>query len=406
VRSIYCPNCGDAVPTHARRPVFCHCGTEFGRDTTATKRPEAKARVASNNPSNPWFKIHEYGPDNYDNWNPVEAEKFFKAWKRLIPRYCRCQEDFATLCGRLPPDFSSPKNFAYRSWQWHDAVSRRLKKSLVRWEECESIYGCPWDKTPLKPINFVTSLSPAENTRERQSHCLDTWKAVGGQIKVLNTHKEIEWLKPRFPQVDTWEPCEDVADEPYTFKSMKIKALANAIEGNGWLINSDVEAYGSQRILEKYVQPGVQVFGIRWNHSRDRRFAQEFQWGIDVVYLEKEMARLLPEDYPFAIGHPMWDYSLPIEVLTNGFGISLIHDRFFYHDSHLQRWAQPSWDYGAQWVRDNTELDFINPMEFRNSLDPTAEYSHELGRWVAKDGGLPEVSVLEYAEWKKHVGAQ
>lgn len=103
---------------------------------------------------NHWFPLHEYAPKHAADWDKRSAIEFLNRWSSNIPGGCGCGDDFDELRRTLPPVYRSPKEFAKRAWEWHDAVSRRIGKPRVKWAD----YLASWwnEVSPVRPNLLIT----------------------------------------------------------------------------------------------------------------------------------------------------------------------------------------------------------------------------------------------------------
>jgi hypothetical protein len=96
-------------------------------------------------PYNHWLKLHAYAPEHRDDWDEQAAKRFTLEWLSGVPQQC-CWKNFQPILHKLGQDYSSAEAFAYKAWQWHDAVSEKLGKPRITWAECQVIWG--WTSNP------------------------------------------------------------------------------------------------------------------------------------------------------------------------------------------------------------------------------------------------------------------
>ena len=262
-------------------------------------------------------------------------------------------------------------------------------------------------------LKVVTALSQLPKHLERQSICLDSWLAFGVEIYAMNTAAEISSLRDRYPQVAHWIANEELCSlDHYAYPTQLIRNMARLaidLDDTVLLINSDIELHGLRSILDKYLRDDTQVMGIRWDYvGEDRKAATQFQWGIDLFSFTPNMARALPADFPFAVGHPVWDYAVPMFSLMAGFKLQFVHERLLYHQAHDIHWSKPAWLYGSQWLTERTELDVVEELQsglYRESLDPGCFYEKDRRLYITKNGKqpacrLPGPSLEGYRRWR------
>lgn len=235
-------------------------------------------------------------------------------------------------------------------------------------------------------ITLVTSLSLKANHLEVQSNCLNSWVQVGCKIVSQNTRKEIEQLRTEYPQVHEWVECDDVSDE-YDYPTQRLYNLAKtASENNAAIINSDIEILGTQDELRSMLQrlESEFVLGIRWNYDVAPAQAREFEWGLDLITINKKQLHCLPAQMPYAIGQPMWDYAIPTLLMRAGFSARVPHAKVLFHKNHPQNWKAESHGKGTQWLQKFTGEQF-DDIKFRKVLlDPEYIYDKSAGLHVRK----------------------
>lgn len=235
---------------------------------------------------------------------------------------------------------------------------------------------------PIDSLTAVTALSIKNHSVERQTLCLDSWKRFGLEIVAKNTEAEIDELWGLYPQVDRWI-VENELSTHYDFPTQLIRNLADTameLDRTVMVINSDIELLGPQSALLDAISPEAMTIGIRWNHDDDKRLAKEFEWGLDAFTFTPEQAAMIPKDFPFAIGHAMWDYAVPALFQNKGVPLRFVHEPIMFHRNHKQNWSPEGWHFGAEWTKRELGIEIVySSNEFRRGLDPGWAYDKD--RW-------------------------
>lgn len=384
----FCNTCGAPKPTNNHT---CSCSSS--------------PKTHPVRPTNHWLPLHQYATQNYYNWNSKEADRFLERWISRIPAYAcsSCSSKFKTeVLPYIQPDTSTPRKFAHTSWMWHNSVSESISKPKISWEEFGKLYGAPWYAYKHTPI-FVTALSCKEQHLERQQLTIKSWKEFGAIVIAVNTSEEIRQLSEVYP-VDSFVVSDEVADYSYpTQRIYNLAKQAKELKTTVFVINSDCEVYGCPTSIEQFINTPTQMLCVRWNYEHEHIYANQFQWGIDMMSFNPETFACLPKDFPYAIGHAMWDYAVPYYTLKGGQQFSVYYDKLLYHKEHKQNWDQSSWVYGSKWISDRTELD-INREDYsawwRESWDIDSYYNSETGLWMSGNNFPKQSKVLTYDQWK------
>ena len=291
-----------------------------------------------------WADLHSY--------RGTDVAGFYKNWKRGIPKNCDCTAAWRELTKRNPPPLHEAEAF----WRWgvdrHNDVNTKLGKPHLHLDEAYAIFRPTSYKPQSFDVPFVTALSRLPKHLERQAACLDSWVNFGAKILATNTAEEIAELQPIYPQVAQWIQCNEVSTA-YNYPTQLIRNMAGVavlLDQPVLLINSDIEVRGAQHVLNEIMADECQVLGIRWNYDKPGEYwnATQFQWGIDAMGFTPMQAKLIPRDFPMAVGQAMWDYAVPYFQLRDGGNLRLIHERFFFHQTHPNHRHQDAWDFGAQ----------------------------------------------------------
>jgi hypothetical protein len=308
--------------------------------------------------------------------NMVDLARWERDLKRLS---CTC--DAFYLDWKSQHQFEQSVSFEWK-WRLKSAVNAKLEKDNLALDEAATVYGLDVPAQKRTDIVAVTSFSVARHSIEHQRKCVDSWKRFGFDVYARNTPDEIAILKPDLPDV-TFIPSTNTGTN-FAYPTQKIKTLASTAIDLGTpvlLINSDIELRGSNALI----QPSDRSMfcGIRWNYDTETPHAlTEFRYGIDAFTFTPRQAAMLPSNFPFAIGHAMWDYAVPAVMQQNGVKLNIVHTPMLFHRNHKQNWSNDDWFFGQQWVKENLGLniEYASPA-FRDSLeDPGWKYSKT--RWV------------------------
>lgn len=232
-------------------------------------------------------------------------------------------------------------------------------------------------------IVAVTAISPKRHSLQRQQECIDSWQRFGLSVYARNTKEEIEKFKRHFPNVTF------IADEEmcvgYAFPTQRISHLAKTameIDCPVLLINSDCQLRGPSDWLAFDEQN--QFVGVRWNYDAGNPYSvSEFRWGLDAFSFTPDQASLLPADFPFGIGHPVWDYAVPAVMRHHGIALHIPHRPFIFHENHAVNWNKQDWHFGQRWMKDRLGVSIEwGEGNYRENLEPKWRYSKT--RWVRK----------------------
>lgn len=271
-----------------------------------------------------------------------------------------------------------------RACQHYRVQSNRLRGGdYLTAEEASVVYATPTEfvNSQRTDIVAVTAISPKRHSLQRQQECIDSWQRFGLSVYARNTKEEIKTLKPHFPNVTF------IADEEmcvgYAFPTQRISHLAKTameIDCPVLLINSDCQLRGPSDWLAFDEQN--QFVGVRWNYDAGNPYSvAEFRWGLDAFSFTPRQAALLPDDFPYGIGHPMWDYAVPALMRSQGINLAVLHKPFLFHQDHPVNWCKDDWIRGEKWMRERIGVgtDWANS-EFRDGLEP--EWKYSVARWV------------------------
>jgi hypothetical protein len=256
-----------------------------------------------------------------------------------------------------PVVFDSERAFFYSGVKFHNYINKKLGNPTVTYELANHIWRRNKPEKRERQIPIVTSLSPSR--LDHQMACIQTWLDSGFFVFIMQNKYEIPDLLPQVPLSVEWVPIS--SQRPY------IKDMAHY----GMILNSDISMSGSGPFS---IYPNTLY--LRWNYNPGLP-SQEEQWGIDGMYLNPHD---IPDDLPFMIGEPFWDYSIPAIFKHNNIPFSIKHDLWLHHLRHELNWSQADWQRGHDWVSSHIPGDISSP-EFRQSLDPDYTYNAKLGIW-------------------------
>ncbi len=153
-----CPKCKAKVPAYVGSRVFCSCGHQYVADNPSGDPVNTSPATVYNH----WLSLHAYAPEHRSTWNEREAKQFAHNWLKGVPQQC-CWKNFQPILHELGQDYSSPEAFAYKSWQWHDAVSEKLANPRITWRDCQaSWWGVVQPQRPNLLITVATGRCLAE----------------------------------------------------------------------------------------------------------------------------------------------------------------------------------------------------------------------------------------------------
>ena len=314
-------------------------------------------------------------------FSDVDSIEKLDEWQKGIPSFgCDCSEFYKNWIAR---NYPTKVDFEWK-WRLKSAVNEKLGKDNLSIDEARVVVGDPMEFVQQRRTDIVavTSLSTKKHSLCRQLDCIRSWQKFGLDVYVRNTAEEIKALERVFTGVN-WIEDEDVSDK-YDFPTQRIRNLARTaieIDNPVLVINSDCEMRGYKDWLS--FSEEKQFIGIRWNFEKDfPHVVTEFRWGLDAFSFTPKQAAMLPEDFFFAIGHPVWDYAVPALMRQNGVELSIPHQPFIFHQNHSINWNRAEWDIGKKWMRDRIGVEISwDKSDFRDSLEGSGwKYSHT--RWV------------------------
>lgn len=202
----------------------------------------------------------------------------------------------------------------------------------------------------VRDLVAVTSLGP-HSYQQRQA--IQTWIDIGLEVVCVQTKGELDSLRNLYPV--KFIECDD-NEMPFTPKTQRIWRLtqvARELNTTVMICNADIEIYGRPKVLNDVERTrNVLTIGIRHNYPRAHyKAAKREPWGIDAFFITPAMAETLP-NLGLGIGHPVWDYWLPLHFLRRGYRIACIGQPFFYHREHDRTWTESDWARGCDVVEE------------------------------------------------------
>jgi hypothetical protein len=302
-------------------------------------------------------------------------------WSRGIPSYgCDCKSFYESFLRS-----NHPGNFVNFEWKHSlkSAVNAKLGKDNLDLVEALTVYDQKFCDNPKRDdIVSVTAISVKKHKIEHQQKCIASWERFGLQVYAKNTPEEIEQLRDHFPSV-TFIESRDLGTV-FDYPTQTIRGLARTsveLDKPVLVINSDIELRGCNEWLT--FDEASQFIGVRWNYDAEfPRIVTEFRYGLDAFSFTPKQSLLLPDDFPFAIGHPIWDYAVPALMRHYGIGLNIVHRPMLFHCNHNQNWHIDDWFFGQQWVKNHIGLHIeYSTADFRDSLEkPGWKYNHT--RWI------------------------
>lgn len=91
-----------------------------------------------------WLKLHSFPADRTNKWSADKAKKFLSQWENDIPSgSCGCRSGWNFIKESIdsPTKYDSPELFFQWSVEAHNAVNKKLNKSIVSYEKACQIHG-------------------------------------------------------------------------------------------------------------------------------------------------------------------------------------------------------------------------------------------------------------------------
>lgn len=210
----------------------------------------------------------------------------------------------------------------------------------------------------------LTSITPSHINENIQEIAVNSWLKLGFEVFSFNGAKEIEILKPKYPQVTFIESP--------TYESIygKPKVGIDSIlefeheDSERCVINSDIILIDSKNVFPKIRErlPDEATIVQRLDFINDVNKCNTFRSGIDVFFLHKNYLHLI-NGKGFVMGECYWDYQVPYSLLTNHKKVHLLKEPFAYHRMHNTQYGINHWHNLGMYFSKLHGLNFKNSMQ-------------------------------------------
>lgn len=280
-------------------------------------------------------------------------------WIKTIPDFgCNCSDHVKTyMKEHLPPE----KDLFDWGVGLHNSVNTKLFKPTYTLEQARHAYQktIPVYKKREHPI--VSSVSPKKP--KRQYECIESWLVSGFHVILIQNEDEVGKCKEVYDLPVEWRTCS-------TPRPTILEMLHTGI-----ILNSDCEVSGEGPEFGD-VPTGL----LRWNFEQGKP-AREEEWGIDCWFIPKPYLKYIPDDLPYMIGKPFWDYAVPAFFQYNNQPIKIDHTPWILHELHPLNWSQDDWMIGYKYISAKLPGREYGTAEFRRSID-TLKYNERSGIYV------------------------
>lgn len=277
-------------------------------------------------------------------------------WEDNIPSLgCRCKGFYGEWKKSNPMPSSDLTEWFF---DLHDAVNEKLNKPTIKRSVARHIWRKNSPVHKPRSVKLVSSVSPKRI--ERQKTCIQSWLDSGFDVVLMQNAKELDRCKELFDMPVEWRVCE--TPRPLILDMLKAGAV----------INSDCEIRGDGPSFD-----GI-TGKLRWNFEEGQP-AREEEWGIDCWYLPKEVLDILPDDFPYQIGKPFWDYAVPAYMRHFGIDFVIDHEPWILHETHPLNWNDADWMEGYKYISSRLPGEY-GTASFRESLS-RIPYNKTLGMY-------------------------
>ena len=194
-------------------------------------------------------------------------------------------------------------------------------------------------------IFALTSLSPAQSSVPLTRDCINSWQALGLQVRAFNHPGEIAGLAKLY-DVD-FVPVPETAAPIFGRHFVPIKVMLDwAAEQDVpvLLLNSDIALQMADWELKRvrWLSDGGLCYFIRYNHDGNAARAQREPYGIDAFLFHGRDAAQFPDSF-LSMGQPFWDYWLPHTFAARHRSIYTVEFPAAFHRNHQTRWSWENW---------------------------------------------------------------
>lgn len=195
-------------------------------------------------------------------------------------------------------------------------------------------------------ITAVTSLSPTHVNKDIQHKAVESWLALGMKVISFNSKKEVEILKPLYPNVEfitTIRTMEGTYSKPLVNLSAIFDYCKEMKEDNFCVINSDIEIQSDKATIDR-IEVRMQdciVMANRINYETEK-VGKKYLLGIDVFFIAKKYIYSFPQTM-HALGMTFVDYFIPFSATKSGIQTLFIEQDFAYHKEHKQQYSHENW---------------------------------------------------------------
>lgn len=204
----------------------------------------------------------------------------------------------------------------------------------------------PSENRKDSPVAIFTSINP--KNYEPSQYAMKTWTDCGFKVYSCNYDHEITILRDFFPNVEFLSiPQPDI----FLYGKMTVRlidifrCMENVEHPIVGLVNSDIYVSANKdilRYLTEYASKGL-VFSSRIDVIREGdREGRFYDDGLDFFCFHKDFLKKIPENL-FALGHPWWDYFMPLAFFHADLPLFHLHTPVTYHVAHETNWDRSSW---------------------------------------------------------------
>lgn len=148
----FCPKCYNDIYITVL-PFVCSCGFKLEKDKADTLKPVENKNITTikifvgeviEAYREHWKKLHIFAVQNLDQWSINKAKDFLLQWEKDIPiGSCGCKSGWETIkeCMDSPTKYDNAESFFRWSVEAHNAVNKKLNKTIVSYEEACKIHG-------------------------------------------------------------------------------------------------------------------------------------------------------------------------------------------------------------------------------------------------------------------------